>query len=250
MNATPTTLTLAYNNQPFVFREDGYINMTKAAKAFGKQLNNFWKSPETREYVEVLSEVSNIQIEGLTNVYRGGRTPGTWCHPKLAVFFARWLDVRFAVWCDLMIDNILKGKLEVSVKEETEETLHLVSNLERVQAGYNALQAQFTELEGQHAQLIEENQKLKEFGVQSETPPEGWKTERTFLEDTGMNRRLIQKIRGELGSRALSWCYRNNVAVFSRQASRGQEAWAVAYYPPAALEHAYKELLGDVAQVA
>lgn len=29
-------------------------------------------------------------------------------HPKLAVHFARWLDVRFAVWCDMQIDKLLK----------------------------------------------------------------------------------------------------------------------------------------------
>jgi hypothetical protein len=29
------------------------------------------------------------------------------------VFCARWLDVRFAVWCDAMIEDILKGKAEV-----------------------------------------------------------------------------------------------------------------------------------------
>ena len=28
-------------------------------------------------------------------------------HPKLAVSFARWLDARFAVWCDLQIEKIL-----------------------------------------------------------------------------------------------------------------------------------------------
>ncbi|MBT3066112.1 KilA-N domain-containing protein [Rhodoferax sp. U11-2br] len=29
------------------------------------------------------------------------------------MFFARWLDVRFAVWCDSMIDDMLKGNAEV-----------------------------------------------------------------------------------------------------------------------------------------
>lgn len=32
---------------------------------------------------------------------------GTWFHPKLAVAFARWLDVKFAVWCDMQIEKIL-----------------------------------------------------------------------------------------------------------------------------------------------
>ena len=40
---------------------------------------------------------------------------GTWGHPKLAVFFARWLDVKFAVWCDMIIDDLLRGKAEVTI---------------------------------------------------------------------------------------------------------------------------------------
>lgn len=46
-----------------------------------------------------------------------GRYGGTWAHPKLAVFFARWLDVRFAVWCDAVIEDILKGVAQVTIKE-------------------------------------------------------------------------------------------------------------------------------------
>lgn len=42
---------------------------------------------------------------------KGGKvgTQGTWMHPKLAVLFARWLDVRFAVWCDGQIDQIIRS---------------------------------------------------------------------------------------------------------------------------------------------
>lgn len=48
---------------------------------------------------------------GLVKAERGGKTPGTWLHPKLAVAFARWLDDDFAVWCDLHIDALLRGEL-------------------------------------------------------------------------------------------------------------------------------------------
>ena len=34
---------------------------------------------------------------------------GTWLHPKLAIVFARWLNTKFAVWCDLKIEAILHG---------------------------------------------------------------------------------------------------------------------------------------------
>lgn len=95
-------VSVAINGLPITFREDGYINMTKAAKHFGKQLNNFWKSPDTEAYVEALEQTLKSNV---WSAKRGGAPgqSGTWCHPKLAVFFARWLDVRFAVWCDLMI---------------------------------------------------------------------------------------------------------------------------------------------------
>ena len=51
------------------------------------------------------------------------RGHGTWAHPKLAVFFARWLDVRFAVWCDVMIEDILKGKAEVVITKPEESAV-------------------------------------------------------------------------------------------------------------------------------
>lgn len=55
-----------------------------------------------------------IMDKDLVHVQKGNgllSVVGTWGHPKLAVFFARWLDVRFAVHCDLMIDEILKGNV-------------------------------------------------------------------------------------------------------------------------------------------
>lgn len=89
-----------YNGQTFTFREDGYFNMTKAAIAFGKGVREFFKLHSTDDYVEALKDLmSGIP---LTKVQRGnGKSPsvGTWGHPKLAVFFARWLDPKFAVFC-------------------------------------------------------------------------------------------------------------------------------------------------------
>ncbi|MEY4768064.1 MAG: hypothetical protein RL637_703 [Pseudomonadota bacterium] len=30
---------------------------------------------------------------------------GTWFHPKLAIPFARWLEARFAIWCNFQIED-------------------------------------------------------------------------------------------------------------------------------------------------
>lgn len=43
-------ITRDFIGQVFLFREDGYFNMTKAAKVFGKDLSNFMRSPDTLEY--------------------------------------------------------------------------------------------------------------------------------------------------------------------------------------------------------
>lgn len=96
--------------------------MTKAAKHFGKQLQHFWALKETHEYVAELSAATHRNRDELVQA-RAGSYGGTWAHPKLAVFFARWLDVKFAVWCDAMIDDILKGKAEVVITKPQESAV-------------------------------------------------------------------------------------------------------------------------------
>lgn len=95
---TSALITKTYNDAPFVFREDGWFNMTKAAQHFGKDLQSFIRMDDTRDYVAALQANSVSGTEYL--IANRGRYGGTWAHPKLAVFFARWLDVKFAVWCD------------------------------------------------------------------------------------------------------------------------------------------------------
>ncbi|WP_308421320.1 KilA-N domain-containing protein [Halopseudomonas oceani] len=112
--ADTNIITREYNNNVFHFREDGYFNMTKAAEAFGKDLSNFMRSPDALEYIEALSQTVDSTDCPVVQAFRGGRTPGTWGHPKLAVFFARWLDVKFAVFCDMVIDDILNKKAELT----------------------------------------------------------------------------------------------------------------------------------------
>ncbi|WP_018227633.1 KilA-N domain-containing protein [Methyloversatilis universalis] len=99
-------ITREHNGAAFTFREDGYFNMTKAAKHFGKVLSDFWRLQETAEYLDAMVVTTGIPLEILKQARCGGKgaNVGTWAHPKLAVFFARWLDVRFAVWCDMQID--------------------------------------------------------------------------------------------------------------------------------------------------
>jgi hypothetical protein len=104
-----------YRGQPVRFNADGWLNATEAAKHFGKKPAKWLELPSTQSYMAALASAlglaSNVRNSdfGLVRSQRGGKTPGTWLHPKLAVAFARWLSDEFAVWCDLQIDALIHG---------------------------------------------------------------------------------------------------------------------------------------------
>ncbi len=49
-------ITREYKGLTFTFREDGYFNMTKAAKAFGKDMQVFSRRDDTVEYIDALAK--------------------------------------------------------------------------------------------------------------------------------------------------------------------------------------------------
>jgi hypothetical protein len=119
-------ITQTYNGIAFAFRDDGWFNMTHAAKCFGKDVHEFTRLPSTGEYVDALTKTGKFPE---LKVAKAGRNGGTWAHPKLAVFFARWLDVRFAVWCDAVIEDILTKKAEVVITKPAESAVMALPDL-------------------------------------------------------------------------------------------------------------------------
>ena len=102
-----------FNGFNVSFRNDGYLNATAIAKMFGKQPRDYIKTEQTQEYLTELAAHLTTKTKILVNknqlvaVKNGGNERGTWLHPKLAIHFARWLDSKFAVWCDEQIEKIL-----------------------------------------------------------------------------------------------------------------------------------------------
>lgn len=96
-----------YEGQAVRFNSDGWINATEAAARFGKLPHEWMRLPETVAYLEAMAKYGKIPQLVRS---RRGRNGGTWLHPKLAVAFARWLSVDFAVWCDEQIDALLRGE--------------------------------------------------------------------------------------------------------------------------------------------
>lgn len=96
-----------YEHHTIGYTSDGWFNATEAAAKFGKAPYEWQRLPETVAYISGL-ERKYGKIPYLKT--KRGSGGGTWLHPKLAVMFARWLDIDFAIWCDEQIDEIIRGK--------------------------------------------------------------------------------------------------------------------------------------------
>lgn len=104
-------ITLEYDGMPVDFTGEAWFNATEVAKKFGKRIDHWLDNAETQQYMKALGQSLNTRNSGELMRTRRGAKGGTWMHPKLGVAFARWLDVRFAVWCDMQIDQILRGRI-------------------------------------------------------------------------------------------------------------------------------------------
>ncbi|EMT0188141.1 KilA-N domain-containing protein [Neisseria gonorrhoeae] len=113
---------LNFGNTPVSFRQDGFLNATAIASHFGKLPKDYLKSEQTQQYISALAENLSVRRKILTEanqiviVKRGGSEQGTWLHPKLAIHFARWLNPKFAVWCDEQIETLLNGNVSDGIK--------------------------------------------------------------------------------------------------------------------------------------
>ncbi|MFY3305228.1 KilA-N domain-containing protein [Achromobacter xylosoxidans] len=101
-------ITLEYDGLQVDFTGEAWFNATAVAKKFGKRVDHWLANAETSAYRAELAGALNTRNPGDLIRARRGVNGGTWLHPKLGVAFARWLDVRFAVWCDMQVDRILR----------------------------------------------------------------------------------------------------------------------------------------------
>lgn len=137
-------ISLAYEGHPITIRDDGWFNATQAAQPYNKEPFDWLVLRETMAYVAALAKRSGNsgflqefnkikdldakspkskrlllslgKASGYIRTKAGSpeNGGGTWLHPKLAVPFARWLEVDFSLWCDEQIDNIIRGKQDWS----------------------------------------------------------------------------------------------------------------------------------------
>ncbi|MCF9046326.1 KilA-N domain-containing protein [Acinetobacter nectaris] len=102
-------ITSERNGVEHQFSDDGWFNATLASRPFNKRPIDWLRLDETKNYISALCE--QLGISEPKSLIKAKR------NPKLAVPFARWLDTHFGVWCDLQIDQLLRGKHPVLDKK-------------------------------------------------------------------------------------------------------------------------------------
>jgi len=112
------SIVASYNDAVSVsFTSEAWFNATTVAAHFGRRPVDWLALDSTKDYIAHLGAVLNCEESSLLRTKAGRHGGGTWLHPKLAVAFARWLDVRFAIWCDMQIDKILHDRPTIALKD-------------------------------------------------------------------------------------------------------------------------------------
>lgn len=137
----PTIRTLSYEGLLVGFTDDAWVNATAVARQYGKEPTQWLSQRDTVEYLIELAvaigkpcrlqefhEISTLPSEsaasraaclrlakstGVARTKAGSPANGggTWLHPKASVVLARWVNTKFAVWCDMQIDQILRERI-------------------------------------------------------------------------------------------------------------------------------------------
>lgn len=104
----------SYNNRDIRINPNTrYVCLTDMATANGKKTNDWMRLDSTTEYLAAFELATGIPVSELLFVGEG--TIGTWAHPKIAIRFAQWCSIGFAIQVDGWIDELLtNGVVEVS----------------------------------------------------------------------------------------------------------------------------------------
>lgn len=117
-NSIVTSIVKSYKGRAIrIDQSNNFVCLTDMAAAASKQYHDWARLKGTIEYLNEFSGSTGIPLTELVRVVQGG-TPdeqGTWAHPKIAIRFAQWCSVKFAIQVDFWIDELLtSGKVELA----------------------------------------------------------------------------------------------------------------------------------------
>lgn len=148
----PAVIHFDYEGNPVSFMTEGRImvNATEMAKPFGKRVQHWLETNQSKEFIQTLVDLKNSKAgilasggdtvlricstESLVQVKKGGAIQGTWMHENVALEFARRLSPKFGIWCNNRIKELLT-KRQININSnQTEQFYRMetrVSILER-----------------------------------------------------------------------------------------------------------------------
>lgn len=154
-----------YNKINIPFALDGgpdniMINITDVVKAYGKKIAEWKRLPSTQEYLQaVMDDMGFSHIEDLIYSERGGANGGnTWVRQIVLIEIARWLDPKFAVWCNKIIIQVLKERFGIEIGKLQNKVNDLIVEINKITFEANNLQ---NRLNSQQPQINYYNQVLQ-----------------------------------------------------------------------------------------
>jgi len=147
-NQQPEVIHFDYEGNPVSFSMGStlMVNATEMAKTFNKRVPEWTRLQSTKDFLDELwtfrsngesgvqkmhYDIEKYNDEGLTHILKcldkdlhliitssGGKNQGTWMHRDVAIEFARWLNPKFAIWCnDRIFELLTKGHTSIPDKD-------------------------------------------------------------------------------------------------------------------------------------
>jgi hypothetical protein len=88
--------------------KDGFLNLTEMCKSVGKFPNHFFSLESTKAFITELESTAGIPA---VEIIHGGKRPGSWGHPELAIKMAAWCSVKFERQVTRLINRYVNGKV-------------------------------------------------------------------------------------------------------------------------------------------
>lgn len=106
-------ITEQYNGSPIQFEMiNGRLmaNFTSMCRAFGKKPEAWLRNKSTQELIEEMTKTRILVLADtqLVTTVHGGDSNGTWIDESLIIDAAGWLNVKFRIWCNDKIAELLR----------------------------------------------------------------------------------------------------------------------------------------------
>ena len=98
--------------------ENVMVNATQMASKFGKSARHWLNNQQTKDLLDELCKLRNLNLVDLVQIRKGGINPGTWMHEDVALMFAQWLSPEFYIWCNDRIKELVKDGVAIASDDD------------------------------------------------------------------------------------------------------------------------------------